>query len=59
MTALEPLLPDRVRRVHGQPQLRALVRLGERVAAGAAGEAALRANREAAGLPRTHSSIAH
>jgi hypothetical protein len=47
MTALEPLLPDRVRRVHGQPQLRALVRLGERVAAGAAGEAALRANREA------------
>src|SRR2546422_7639586 len=44
--ALEPLSPDRMRGVHGQPQLRALVRLGERVAAGAAGEAALRANGE-------------
>src|SRR5262245_24297586 len=43
---LHPLSPDRVRCIHGQPELRALVRLGERVAAGAAGEAALRANGE-------------
>src|SRR5262249_16354589 len=43
---LHPLSPDRVRRIHSQPELRALVRLGERVAAGAAGEAALRANGE-------------
>src|SRR5262249_9690738 len=43
---LYPLSPDRVRRIHGQPELRALVRLGERVTAGAAGEAALRANGE-------------
>src|SRR6516225_2389693 len=49
MTALEPLSPNRVRGVDGQLQLRALVRLGERVAAGAAGEAALRANGEALG----------
>src|SRR5262249_30582769 len=49
MTALEPLSPDRVRGLDGQPQLRALVRLGERVAAGAAGEAALRANGEPLG----------
>jgi hypothetical protein len=43
---LHPLSPDRVRRTHGQPKLRALVRLGERVTASAAGEAALRANGE-------------
>jgi len=43
---LHPLSPDRVRRIHGQPELRALVRLGKRVAAGAAGETALRANGE-------------
>jgi len=49
MTALEPLSPDRVRGIDGQPQLRALVCLGERVAAGAAGEAALRANGEPLG----------
>ena len=46
---LHPLSPDRVRGVDGQPQLRVLVRLGERVAAGAAGEAALRANGEPLG----------
>src|SRR5215472_10185736 len=48
-SALERLSPDRARRVDGQPQLRALLRLGERVAAGAAGEAALRANGEPLG----------
>src|SRR5215831_20520714 len=41
-----PLLPDRPRGIDEEPQLRALVRRGERIAAGAAGEAALRANRQ-------------
>src|SRR5262249_38537548 len=43
---LHPLSPDRVRRIHGQPELRAFVPLGKRVAAGAAGETALRTNGE-------------
>src|SRR5262245_13334717 len=37
----QPLSPDRARRLHSQLQLRALVRFAKRIAASAAGEAAL------------------
>src|ERR1700758_4720009 len=51
----QPLSPNRARGVHHQPQLRALVRLAQRIASRAAREAALRADRqplEADVLPR-------
>jgi len=44
--AFESLSPDCARRVNRQPQLRALLRLGQRIAAGAAGKAALGADGE-------------
>src|SRR6185295_17070316 len=46
----EALAPDRARRIHAQPQLRALVGLGHRIAADRARESALRADRAARGI---------
>src|SRR5262249_60661405 len=42
----QPLSPNRARGVHHQPQLRALVRLAQRITSSAAREAALRADRQ-------------